>query len=141
MTDDELESWYASLGPCEIWTGRIENTGYGKTNKRVWAHRAAWAAVHGPIPPGLQVMHLCDNPPCVRVSHLRTGTRAENMADAAAKGRFKNHRGQRDKTHCINGHIFSPANTRVSTDGRHRRCRACHRARAAGRDPKLEPTR
>jgi len=35
------------------------------------------------------VMHLCDNPPCVNVEHLRLGTQGENMADARAKGRAK----------------------------------------------------
>lgn len=43
--------------------------------------------VHGPIPEGMVVMHLCDNPPCYRYDHLRIGTTAENNADRDAKGR------------------------------------------------------
>lgn len=34
------------------------------------------------------VMHLCDNPPCYRLDHLRLGTDAENMNDARSKGRL-----------------------------------------------------
>jgi len=35
----------------------------------------------------MQVLHTCDNPPCVRGDHLFTGTNADNVADRVAKGR------------------------------------------------------
>jgi hypothetical protein len=44
----------------------------------VVAHRAAWTAVHGPIPEGMTVDHLCRTPRCVRVDHLRLLSRSEN---------------------------------------------------------------
>lgn len=79
--------------PCIEWPRSRGGGGYGQSyalgrrNKRQ-AHRLAWEQVHGPIPDGLVVMHLCDNPPCVNVDHLRLGTQSENMRDCSAKGRL-----------------------------------------------------
>jgi hypothetical protein len=53
----------------------------------VRAHRFAWIEANGPVPAGLHVLHTCDNPLCVRPSHLWLGTQAENLADMTAKGR------------------------------------------------------
>src|SRR2546422_8342600 len=71
---------------CRIWTGWKDRWGYGQfkhNSKPVKAHRAAF----GPIPDGLVVMHTCDQPSCVRESHLLLGTVADNNADAKSKGR------------------------------------------------------
>ena len=38
-------------------------------------------------PGHLHVLHHCDNPPCVRPSHLFLGTDADNVQDMLAKGR------------------------------------------------------
>ena len=47
----------------------------------------AWIMAHGPIPPGMNVLHRCDTRLCVRADHLFLGTQAENMTDMARKGR------------------------------------------------------
>ena len=47
----------------------------------------------------LVVMHLCDNPPCWRPSHLRQGTVSENQHDMVAKGRSV--RGERQHAHTL----------------------------------------
>lgn len=47
----------------------------------------AWVLVNGEIPNGMQVLHECDNPPCVRPEHLFLGTAADNADDKTAKGR------------------------------------------------------
>lgn len=83
-----------SSGPdaCWPWTDHRDRSGYGRfheTGKRQqdMAHRSAWRIAHGPIPDGLQVLHRCDNPPCVNPAHLFLGDCADNARDKVAKGR------------------------------------------------------
>src|SRR5262249_33683010 len=47
----------------------------------------AYELCYGPIPEGRVVLHHCDNPPCVKPSHLCLGTQRENIADMVTKGR------------------------------------------------------
>lgn len=55
--------------------------------RRAAAHRMVWEECFGPIPPGLHVLHLCDNPGCVNPEHLVLGTNRENQLDRSLKGR------------------------------------------------------
>ncbi|QPR39552.1 AP2 domain-containing protein [Brevibacterium casei CIP 102111] len=41
-------------------------------------HRYAWEQEHGPIPEGMQIDHICHEPACVNLDHLRLATPAEN---------------------------------------------------------------
>jgi hypothetical protein len=85
-----------SGGPdaCWPWTGalhRHDRPGYGRVNggdgTSRYAHRLSWELHFGPIPEGLQVLHYCDNPPCVNPAHLWLGTNQDNRTDSAHKGR------------------------------------------------------
>lgn len=153
-----VEEWFwrgvDKAGDCWIWTRCRDRRGYGRFSAKGHrrAHRFSWALTNGPIPPGMCVLHRCDNPPCVNPAHLFVGTSNDNVADMMAKGRFRNlamkdpsahaaHLKARvaTRTHCKNGHEFSPSNTRLR--GATRICRACHNIterarRAAGLIPK-----
>lgn len=77
---------------CWEWTASKDSCGYGlfrvsHTENMRRAHRVAWTLENGEIPDGLHVLHRCDNPACVRPSHLFLGTHRDNMLDMHAKGR------------------------------------------------------
>ena len=94
MTITKLET------PCREWMGHRNEKGYGRRlvgaakTRKVLLHRWVWEECNGPIPDGLIVMHMCDNPPCYRLDHLRLGTRADNVADMVTKGRQMRGEGQ-----------------------------------------------
>jgi hypothetical protein len=75
---------------CWLWTGALDEYGYGRfyvgDGRAVKAHRMAFLLMI--FDPGeLDVLHSCDNPRCVRPSHLFLGTQADNLADMRTKGR------------------------------------------------------
>lgn len=73
-------------GPCWPWTGDHQTNGYGLL-RRVGAHRVAMWLADGEEPGSRHVLHHCDNPPCVRRSHLRFGTPADNAQDKKQRDR------------------------------------------------------
>jgi hypothetical protein len=98
-----------SGGPdaCWPWRGFRDPKDYGHfffDGAYVYAHREAWAQANGLIPEGLCILHRCDNPPCCNPAHLWPGTKAENNADKAAKGRCPE---QPRTTQCPRGHEFT----------------------------------
>ncbi len=79
---------------CAEFGGHTLPAGYGtlqdpRTGKPVYAHRLSWELIHGEIPDGSVVRHLCDNPSCVRPGHLKIGTQKENMGDRKRSSREK----------------------------------------------------
>jgi hypothetical protein len=92
------------------------------------AHRLVWEYTYGPIPPGLHVLHHCDNPSCCNPEHLFIGTDLDNNQDMVAKGRHGNLR----KTHCPQNHLYSGDNLYIRPSGR-RGCRQCIREERARR--------
>jgi hypothetical protein len=75
---------------CLEWTGSTSD-GYGLLRvgrRKVLVHRLLFElANHQRIPPGVLVMHECDNRRCCEPTHLRLGTPADNTADMVEKGR------------------------------------------------------
>lgn len=113
---------------CWDWVGTKRVDGYGciyRGRRKVGAHRVVFEMLRGPIPNGLTLDHLCRNRGCVNPDHLEPVTAAENtlrgFGAPALNGR---------KTHCANGHPFSPENTIAMIEGGRptRSCRMCKRA-------------
>jgi hypothetical protein len=80
------------LGRCWEFVGSRKSAEFpygqiGVNGRPRGAHRVAWELTNGPIPPGLSVLHSCDNPPCCNPAHLFLGTDAVNAWDKVAKGR------------------------------------------------------
>lgn len=137
VTARRLATRLVGEGDCLVFTGARDVKGYGRIGFKgrvVLAHRLAWEMVNGPIPDGLVVMHICDNPPCCYVDHLSLGTVGENNADRHAKGRTVMPTNgpdyMRERTHCPQGHPYAGDNVRYRPDGA-RRCATCSRARAS----------
>lgn len=71
---------------CWPWTGSTQKKGYGVFRSQR-SHRLSYLVFRGPIPEGHGVLHTCDNPPCMRPSHLFTGTKQDNVDDMVKKNR------------------------------------------------------
>ena len=80
---------------CWGWKGVKTLKGYPLLRPRVEGRkRLCVLATHisfemhfGPVPPGHQILHRCDNPPCTNYRHLFSGTQKDNIQDMLAKGR------------------------------------------------------
>lgn len=79
---------YAEGDACwEFGGGKLKN-GYGAFNDTGRAHRVSWEIANRmPVPEGMDICHSCDNPPCVRPSHLWPDTNQANRDDSRLKRR------------------------------------------------------
>jgi hypothetical protein len=69
---------------CWEWLKGKNVGGYGKISiggRPQAAHRISYILFCGDIPEGLIVRHRCDNPGCVRPSHLEVGDHMDNSDD------------------------------------------------------------
>jgi hypothetical protein len=126
----------AGRNACLIWTGNIDEDGYGRgkrEGKTGYAHRLSYAEFVGPIPDKMQIDHVCHSTDaacaggsscihrrCINPAHLEAVTPRENSLRANNSFVSINAR----KTRCNSGHEFTPENTYVRTNGS-RRCVAC----------------
>lgn len=125
VRSEALLSKVDTFGEHWMWTGsKLE--GYGIFNwkdGKMKAHRAVHELLEGPIPEGLELDHLCEITLCVRPSHLEAVTHRINILRGHSPA-AKNAR----KTHCINGHEYTPESA-YERPGGGRRCRPCRNKR------------
>jgi hypothetical protein len=125
---------------CWPWTGTLEWSGYGQfftngTPRLVKAHRYSYELLVGPIPGGLDLDHTCHDPKecppgdqcphrrCVNPAHLEPVTERENtLRSGSSSAQYA------VRTHCANGHEFTPETTAYRKGGA-RRCKLCKNAR------------
>lgn len=104
---------------CWLWTGSISSEGYGHYGSpKKLVHRLVYELLVGPIPEGLHLDHVrtrgCLSRHCCWPEHLEPVTQAENNRRAM-------------RSHCANGHEWTPENTHVRLNGSGRICRICNR--------------
>jgi hypothetical protein len=148
----------ADDGACWPWKATLQNSGYGRFwlgGRLVLAHRVAYELWVGPLVPednddesiiwtvdhtchnsddtcpgGVECLHRrCCNPAHLELVPKRTNLlRGQTIAATNAA-----------KTHCLNGHAFTPGNTAVYTQhGRkYRSCRQCASERNQARRIKV----
>lgn len=87
----ELHSIPEPMSGCHLWLGSVSGgMGYGTMRvdgKNQRAHRLAWSALNGTIPPKMLICHRCDNPHCINPDHLFLGTYKDNNSDRRSKRR------------------------------------------------------
>lgn len=128
MRDTYDEYWFTSRSVvdadtgCWVWQGAISN-GYGwmgRKDYRGGVHRWAYLCLVGEIPEGLHLDHLCRNRACCNPGHLEAVDGRTNILRGVAPSAVN-----ATKTHCPEGHPYTPENTRPNRKGRE--CRTCYR--------------
>jgi hypothetical protein len=119
---------------CWPWTGARTPRGAGNfrlSNPRrvVRAYVYAWEPAYGPVPAGYELHHRCEHPWCCNPTHLELRTSADRDRAWAGKA-------QRARTHCPQGHEYTPENTWVYRGRRY--CRTCRRERERARKSRLK---
>lgn len=96
-------------GFCWLWEGYVDAHGYGYAayqGKNHRAHRHVYELLVGEIPKGLVLDHLCRVRNCVNPDHLEPVTHKENLMRG-----YTHARANSEKTHCAQGHEYTPENT------------------------------
>lgn len=140
-------------GPDECWPygGRVTDAGYGVVwipgDTQLRAHRLAYESANGPIPPGMDIDHVCHNADqgcaggpcghrrCCNPAHLEATTRRVNTMRGKTLAASK-----AAQTHCVNGHELEGDNVYRHPQRGTRMCRTCmveasRRRRSAGAGP------
>jgi len=87
------EKWVLDVeSGCWLWTASTAGNGYGQIKipgerRQIYAHRLSYLIHYGELSDSVLVCHVCDNPSCVRPSHLFVGSPKDNLTDMKEKGR------------------------------------------------------
>lgn len=131
--------WEVQPNGCWLWTGRLDRQGYGiwqwtedGQRRSSGAHRFVYQMLREILDSERHLDHRCHTEDstcpggpddlhrrCVNPDHMDVVTHAQNVA----RGRAGRHNAI--KTHCKNGHEFTPENTYDNHGGRG--CVACRR--------------
>ncbi len=124
VVDSATGCWLARRGVDKKHTGYASVWFQGRNHL---AHRLSYQVNVGPIPEGLQLDHLCRRRECFNPEHLEPVTARENILRSPIAVATLN----AAKTHCPQGHEYTPENVYdvpASSPGRGRQCKACGRA-------------
>lgn len=128
---------------CVEWTGTLSDDGYGRMLVgykahgrpiRRYAHVWSFEMWVGPVPPGLELDHLCRNRACVNPAHLEPVTRMVNVHRGVLPALMRTralHPTRPLLAFCARGHEMAGAN--VGRNEKRRWCRECKRLTAAQR--------
>jgi len=113
---------------CLLWTASHDAKDYGlfwvpSLQRCMRAHCWIWVHVHGPIPVGLELDHLCRVHQCVNVLHLEAVTRKVNV-ERGELAMTASLRHRPDQTKCKAGlHDWIPENVYAYSYGS--TCKPC----------------
>jgi hypothetical protein len=122
---EAILSRFRREGECLIWTGTLNDYGYGIVSwhgRYRLVHVLQYEWTIGPVPDGKELDHLCRRHACGEPLHLEAVTHRVNMLRGQTFAAL-----HAAKTHCVHGHEFTPENTRIRRGARE--CRTCARDR------------
>lgn len=122
-------------GPHWLWTGQINNKGYGQVHaaylgdpdrpaQKRPVHAVVFEIVEHVVADGFELDHTCEHQVCAYPGCLDEVTHAENQRRSSWR-----------QLYCRRaGHLYTPDNTYISPRGK--RCRQCARDADARRTPR-----
>lgn len=95
---EHCETKAAWVGACYEWVGHRNDLGYGIYNSSYkgkdvsWlTHRLNWKLSGRALVPGEVLDHLCHNPACMNVEHLRSISQADNIFNQRKANKLNKH--------------------------------------------------